>query len=86
MDFYTLDTTVDLEQAGVLDAIYATVGFFTQTLIQGMPHTEGNTHFLRFAVRVNSLTNNEAALLDALYLLDWGFTSKNTKLVRAERL
>lgn len=84
MDFYTIITSIKIEDnQEALQILKSRVGFFCQPDIMGDPYKEGSKYHLRFAVRKGGLLDVEEEFLTGL---GGKFTTKNTKLVKAERL
>lgn len=85
MDFYTLNTTVDLHDAANLAHVHRTIGFFVQPMLMGEPREDKKGEFLRFAVPCETLCLREADFLAMLYF-DSAFNAKNTSLDRSEHI
>lgn len=85
MDFYTLNTTVDLHDAANLAHVHRSIGFFVQPMLMGEPREDKKGEFLRFAVPCETLCLKEDAFMEML-CFDSPFTAKNTTLVRSEHI
>lgn len=85
LDFYTITTSVDLNDSSMLDKVLKSVGVFTQPLIIGKPFDQDGFDVLRFAVRSDTLAGREADLLQEIVSHDSAFEGK-TEVVLATQL
>jgi hypothetical protein len=83
MDFYTLNTTVDLNDPVNIGHLVRSIGFFTQPSLLGTPKQDAQGEFLRFAVRPDTLVWKQDDFLDLL-CFNTPFTRENTTLVRSD--
>ena len=86
MDFYTLKTSVKLTADGVMEEVLKRISHFCQPDIFGDPYKDGKSYVYRFAVRNEGLDHRVEHILDLLSQSDFGFTDKNTTLVKADRV
>lgn len=85
MDYYTLNTTVDLNDAANLGHVHRCIGFFVQPMAMGEPREDKKGEFLRFGVPMHTLSLKEEDFMEML-CFDSPFTTKNTKLIRSDHL